>query len=167
LARGALTKLGHEVRLMPAKDVKAHVKRNKNDAADAAAIRRSTMWFVRIKSPEQAASEMNALGIVGYRGSAGATQDIVGGNVGREFFRLNREIKTPCLVVSRASVAPPWRSVACAVPKEERPSQGREECHHRDDFQCLALARSGSNRSDFYAASPSIETSASRLSTSR
>src|SRR6266852_2781754 len=27
-----LTKLGHEVRLMPAKDVKAYVKRNKNDA---------------------------------------------------------------------------------------------------------------------------------------
>jgi transposase len=28
-----LTKLGHEVRLMPAKDVKANVKRNKNDRA--------------------------------------------------------------------------------------------------------------------------------------
>jgi transposase len=42
-----LTKLGHEVRLMPAKDVKAYVKRNKNDAADAEAIceavRRPTM----------------------------------------------------------------------------------------------------------------------------
>ena len=34
-----LTKLGHEVRLMPAKDVKAYVKRNKNDAADAEAMR--------------------------------------------------------------------------------------------------------------------------------
>ncbi len=48
-----LTKLGHEVRLMPAKDVKAYVKRNKNDAADAEAIceavRRPTMRFVRIK----------------------------------------------------------------------------------------------------------------------
>ena len=33
-----LTKLGHEIRLMPAKDVKAYVKRNKNDAADAEAI---------------------------------------------------------------------------------------------------------------------------------
>src|SRR6266576_1718507 len=52
-----LTRLGHEVRLMPAKDVKAYVKRNKNDAADAAAIceavRRPTMRFVRIKSAEQ------------------------------------------------------------------------------------------------------------------
>ena len=33
-----LTKLGHEARLMPAKDVKAYVKRNKNDAAEAKAI---------------------------------------------------------------------------------------------------------------------------------
>ena len=30
-----LTKLGHTARLMPARDVKAYVKRNKNDAADA------------------------------------------------------------------------------------------------------------------------------------
>src|ERR1700747_3245386 len=52
-----LTKLGHMVRLMPAKDVRAYVKRNKNDAAAAAAIcepvRRPTMRFVRIKSAEQ------------------------------------------------------------------------------------------------------------------
>ena len=52
-----LTKLGHQVRLMPAKDVKAYVKRNKNDAADAEAIceavRRPTMRFVVVKSPEQ------------------------------------------------------------------------------------------------------------------
>src|SRR6266853_3658745 len=52
-----LTKLGHEVRLMPAKDVKAYVKRNKNDAADAEAIceavRRPTMRFVRLKSAQQ------------------------------------------------------------------------------------------------------------------
>ena len=52
-----LTKLGHEVRLMPAKDVKAYVKRNKNDAADAEAIceavRRPTMRFVRVKSAQQ------------------------------------------------------------------------------------------------------------------
>ena len=53
----ALTNLGHEVRLMPARDVKAYVKRNKNDAADAEAIceavRRPTMRFVRVKSAEQ------------------------------------------------------------------------------------------------------------------
>jgi transposase len=42
---------------MPAKDVKAYVKRNKNDSADAEAIceavRRPTMRFVQIKSAEQ------------------------------------------------------------------------------------------------------------------
>ena len=52
-----LTRLGHQVRLMPAKDVKAYVKRNKNDAADAEAIceavRRPTMRFVGVKSAEQ------------------------------------------------------------------------------------------------------------------
>src|SRR5262245_56408599 len=50
-----LTTLGHQVRLMPAKDVKAY--RNKNDAADAEAIceavRRPTMRLVAIKSAEQ------------------------------------------------------------------------------------------------------------------
>src|SRR5262245_3787603 len=52
-----LTRLGHEVRVMPAKDVKGYVKRNKNDAADAEAIcepvRRPTMRFVQVKSAEQ------------------------------------------------------------------------------------------------------------------
>src|SRR5208283_1696627 len=55
-----LTKLGHEVRLMPARDVKAYVKRNKNDAADAEAIceavRRPTMRFV---TPAPNASAVN------------------------------------------------------------------------------------------------------------
>ena len=52
-----LTKLGHQVRLMPAKDVKAYVKRNKNDAADAEAIceavTRPSMRFVPLKDAEQ------------------------------------------------------------------------------------------------------------------
>jgi len=52
-----LRKLGHEVRLMPAKDVKAYVKRHKNDAVDAEAgceaVRRPTMRFVAVKSAEQ------------------------------------------------------------------------------------------------------------------
>src|ERR1700716_3246715 len=52
-----LGKLGHEVRLMPAKDVKAYVMRNKNDAVYAEggceAVRRPTMRFVGVKSAEQ------------------------------------------------------------------------------------------------------------------
>ena len=52
-----ITKLGHEVRLMPPRYVKPYVKRNKNDAADAEAIceavQRPTMRFVPIKTPQQ------------------------------------------------------------------------------------------------------------------
>ena len=43
-----LTKLGHEVRLMPPKDVTAYLKRNKNDAADAAAICEAVRRPVRL-----------------------------------------------------------------------------------------------------------------------
>src|SRR4030088_828516 len=57
-----LTKLGHEVRLMPAKDVKAYVKRNKHDVADAEAIceavRRPPMRFVPLKTAEQQSALM-------------------------------------------------------------------------------------------------------------
>ena len=52
-----LTKLGHEVRLMPPRYVKPYVKRNKNDAADAEAIceavMRPNMRFVPIKTVDQ------------------------------------------------------------------------------------------------------------------
>ena len=52
-----LMALGHEVRLMPPYYVKAYVKRNKNDAADAEAIceavKRPTMRFVAVKTAEQ------------------------------------------------------------------------------------------------------------------
>jgi len=54
-----LKTLGHDVRLMPASYVKAYVKRNKNDAADAAAIceavTRPSMRFVPVKTAEQQA----------------------------------------------------------------------------------------------------------------
>src|SRR5437762_14197179 len=90
-----LTKLGHEVRLMPAKDVKAYVKRNKNDTADAEAIceavRRPTMRFVRIKSAEQQGqrdvlirqrtqiinalrAHLGELGLVAAQGNAGVNE---------------------------------------------------------------------------------------------
>ena len=55
-----LQAVGHEVRLMPAQYVKAYIKRNKNDAADAEAIceavRRPTMRFVPVKAAEQQAA---------------------------------------------------------------------------------------------------------------
>jgi transposase len=53
---------GHMVRLMPPANVKAYVKRNSTDAADAEAIceavTRPTMRFVPIKSPEDQAAGM-------------------------------------------------------------------------------------------------------------
>jgi transposase len=52
-----LIALGHEVKLMPPADVKAYVKRNKNDAADAEAIceavTRPSMRFVPVKDVDQ------------------------------------------------------------------------------------------------------------------
>lgn len=58
----AIGELGHTVRMMPAAYVKAYVKRNKTDAADAEAIceavTRPTMLFVSIKSPDEQAAGM-------------------------------------------------------------------------------------------------------------
>src|SRR5580692_10488822 len=55
-----ITKLGHEVRLMPPAYVKPYVKRGKTDASDAEAIceavGRPTMRYVAIKSPDQQAA---------------------------------------------------------------------------------------------------------------
>ncbi|MDB5737396.1 MAG: transposase [Sphingomonas bacterium] len=57
-----LSKLGHEVRLMPAQYVKPYVKRQKNDMADAEAIAeavtRPTMRFVGAKSPTEQSAMM-------------------------------------------------------------------------------------------------------------
>ena len=54
-----ISKLGHEVRLIPPVYVKPYVKRGKSDAADAEAIceavTRPTMRFVEIKTPDQQA----------------------------------------------------------------------------------------------------------------
>lgn len=54
-----LIKLGHQVRLMPPVYVKAYVRRQKNDAADAAAIceavGRPSMRFVAVKTEDQQA----------------------------------------------------------------------------------------------------------------
>jgi transposase len=105
-----LRALGHEVRLIPAAYVKPFVRRNKNDARDAAAIctavRRPDMRLVAIKSLESQASrgiersrellvrqhtqlmnsvrsQLTELGIIaaqGRRGFAELTQLVVAGD---------------------------------------------------------------------------------------
>jgi transposase len=56
-ATGELSALGYTVQLMPPAYVKAYVKRNENDAADAAAIceavTRPSMRFVPVKDADQ------------------------------------------------------------------------------------------------------------------
>jgi transposase len=57
-----LRALGHEARLMPPQYVKAYVKTNKHDAADAEgcceAVRRPSMRFVPVKTETQQATLM-------------------------------------------------------------------------------------------------------------
>jgi transposase len=55
-----LIALGHDARLMPPNYVKAYVKRNKHDAADAIceAVRRPSMRFVPLKTVEQQSALM-------------------------------------------------------------------------------------------------------------
>jgi transposase len=57
-----LIALGHDARLMPTNYVKAYVKRNKHDSADAEAIReavrRPSMRFVPLKTAEQQSALM-------------------------------------------------------------------------------------------------------------
>ncbi|MFM2272763.1 MAG: hypothetical protein RL702_1828 [Pseudomonadota bacterium] len=50
-----ISALGHQVRLMPPAYVKAYLRRQKNDAADAEAVRRPTMRFVPTKGAERQA----------------------------------------------------------------------------------------------------------------
>ena len=58
-----LLKLGHDVRIMPAAYVKPYVRRQKNDAADAAgiceAVTRPSMRFVGVRTLENQAALMH------------------------------------------------------------------------------------------------------------
>jgi transposase len=145
-----LTKLGHQVRLMPAKDVKAYVKRNKNDAADAEAIceavRRPTMRFVQVKSAEQQSqlmlhrtrdllmrqrtqvinalrAHLGELGITAAQGKAGLTEllAIIAGSANE---RLPTEAHASLMVLAAELQA--IRTLIASIEK-------RIIAHHRSD----------------------------------
>ena len=63
----------HDARLMPPGYVKPYVKRNKHDAADAEAVceavRRPSMRFVPVKTPEQQAALSRAVSAISWFGS--------------------------------------------------------------------------------------------------
>ena len=117
-----LQALGHEVQLMPAQYVKAYVKRNKNDAADAAAIceavMRPTMRFVAVKTAEQQAAlllhrgrEFAAwLGLVPRQNSTGGKIRLGGiSKRGNQYLRrLLINGASANLLRSKATNADPW-----------------------------------------------------------
>src|SRR5262245_6722673 len=84
-----LRALGHEVRLMPAQYVKAYIKRNKHDAADAEAIceERPTMRFVPVKTADQQAAVLLHRG----RGAAGTPAYGSGERFARASGRVRRD----------------------------------------------------------------------------
>lgn len=136
-----LSRLRHDVWLMPAAYVKPYVKRSKTDAADAEAIceavRRPTMRFVEIKSEDQqavlailrarvlvvrqsAAPSMIAssqrLGRTYWRPSPRTEVFEVGGNLGR---RPRSIVNTMCALtpVTRLKKPPPKKCLRRKLPK--------------------------------------------------
>ena len=100
-----LIALGHTVKLMPPAYVKAYVKRNKNDAADAEAIceavARPSMRFVPVKDAEQAVGVDVASGA---QSPGPATHD-----AGQRLARSPGRIRHHCTA----------RSQACRDPDED------------------------------------------------
>src|ERR1700716_4194752 len=150
-----LTRPGHEVRLMPAKDVKAYVKRNKNDAADAAAIceavRRPPMRFVRIKSAEQQGQLMqhrtrdllmrqrtqliNALlahlaelGIVAAKGGSGG-KGLLAIGAAEEDTRLPRAVRASVIV--RAAQLGAVQTLIASIKKRSKTQHRANEASRR------------------------------------
>jgi hypothetical protein len=114
--------LGHEVRLMPAQYVKAYIKRNKNDAADAEAIceavLRPTMRFVPVKTAEQQAAGLLHRG----REAAGAPAHNAGERVAGASGGVRDRGGAGFAQCRRADPARQWP----AWPSSRR--QGRPQC---------------------------------------
>jgi transposase len=92
--------------LLPAQYVKAYIKRNKHDAADAEAIceavGRPTMWFVPVKTAERQASQLLHHGREQLVGTSGGVRN--GGGVG-----LAQCGRLELLLIAGAYIMPPRR----------------------------------------------------------
>jgi transposase len=144
-----LTKLGHEVRLMPARYVKAYVRRNKNDARDAEgcceAVSRPSMRFVPIKTQAQQAQRalhrardllvrqrtqsgnavramLYEMGLIGSKGRAGIVALI-------ERIEADGADIAPGLSVPLKSLARQWRCLEAQIAALERELVAQAKAH--------------------------------------
>lgn len=144
-----LTRLGHQVRLMPASYVKAYVRRNKNDARDAEgcceAVSRPTMRFVPIKTVEQqsqralhrardllvrqrtqAGNAIRAMfyevGLIGSKGRAGI------GTLIETIETREKEIPSG-LSIALAPLARQWRSLEAEIAALDRQLVAQARAH--------------------------------------
>jgi transposase len=157
-----LSRLGHEVRLMPPQYVKAYLKRGKNDAADAAAIceavGRPSMRFVPIKTEEQQAVlvmhrardllvKQRTQLINAFRGHA-AEFGIIGAQVtAGQPPRRSRPRRRPLECHLPPGHYPRRPGPAGAGPRNRRDASLTIGCHHRTDqrdrcpYHCLAQGK--------------------------
>jgi transposase len=130
-----LRALGHEVRLMPAQYVKAYIKRNKHDAADAEAIceavGRPTMRFVPVKTPDQQAA------VLLHRGRERLVRQRTG---------LVNALRGRSCHLSMARVRAGRRSSQLRNEPGRRPSADRQL--HRQDFAGSEAGRSAGGAAD-------------------
>lgn len=145
-----LTRLGHEVKLMPPAYVKPYVRRGKNDARDAEAIceavSRPSMRFVPIKTVEQqcaralhrardllvrqrtqAANALRAMlyemGLISRRGRTGIAQLV-------ERIEARQQI-TEALLVALRPLARQWRELDAAIGALDRQLVGQAKADPR------------------------------------
>lgn len=146
-----ISALGHEVRLMPPAYVKAYLRRQKNDGADAEAIceavRRPTMRFVPVKSAERQAVlvlhrsrellvRQRTMLINAIRGHCAEFGLVEAQGVRRARDLVDRVIPSPAEADSLRGF--PWRRFS-----DSDLQSGKEVCDGRSDWVGVGLWRGG------------------------
>ena len=161
-----LIALGHEVKLMPPAYVKAYVKRNKNDAADAEAIceavTRPTMRFVPVKSADAQSILMLASGSPSPGPTAHSADQRDAGASGRVWHRRTQG-PGPCprsdrsCLTGRCGRSPRWRDrCCCLIARDDRGAwRANPEDRDRACWRGIARTRSASDWQPFPASASS------------